>query len=63
VPTELVRYVAPGSSYLGSWAFQGPVTLQLLQQQLTGTPAAAAAPADATAACAPGSTDATRNCN
>ena len=56
MPTELVRYVAPGSSYLGSWSLQGPVTLQLLQQQMTGTPEAAEA-------CAPGSADATGKCN
>jgi len=57
MPADLVRYVSAGSSYLGNPVFQGPVTLEFLQQMLTG------GQPDASDACASGSADATRNCN
>jgi hypothetical protein len=57
VPTELVRYATSDTNPLGNWTFNGPVTLELLQQLMTGRRQ------DAANACASGSADAAGNCN
>ena len=56
-PTELLRYVESGTTYLGSWTPMGPLTLQQLRQQMTGTQK------EKDKDCVQGSADAAGNCN